>query len=372
MPTSGKTRTLEDLDTMAADYVRARSEATAARAARLREDFVRGALPFAGRLARRYRGRGEQLDDLEQVARLGLMKAVDRYDVERGSFTAYAVITITGEIKRHFRDHTWGVHVPRRLQDLVLELNHANSVLTAKHARTPTNTELAAFLEVSEAEVTEARTSLAGYSPASLNSPAGDDDRAEFGDLVGSADPELGLVDDRTTVERLLYRLPYRERRMLALRFWGNLSQAEIADQLGISQMHVSRLLSRALTWLRAAMLSDTPPAWTGTERDDHHVRILVRRESEGVLRVAVSGEVDRDNAEHLREELLAVVRAARADRLLLDLADVPFLDVAGIAVLLAVHEAARVRDVRVKAVGLRSYVAKVAAATGLNALLDD
>ncbi len=371
MPSTGRTRPLEDLDELATHYVSACSGADAARCEVLRAEFIRSALPFAGRLARRYRNRGELFEDLEQVARLGLTKAVDRYDAERGSFTAYAIITITGEIKRHFRDHTWGVHVPRRLQDLVLEMNHAAGVLTARLARTPTDAELASFLGVQPAEIAAARRSLAGYSPASLNAPAGDDDRAEIGDLVGAADNDLGLVDDRTTVERLLCRLPQRERRMLALRFWGNLSQAEIAEQLGISQMHVSRLLSRALAWLRSAMLSDTPPPWTGAEQEDHHVKVTIGRDRDGVPRAWVAGEVDRDNADHLREELLTAVGGTRSGLLVVDLADVPFLDAAGIGVLVAVHEAARVRSVRVRVTGLRPYVAQVVAATGLGNLLE-
>ena len=158
-------RVLEDLDLAATDYAsRLRSADDTARAA-LREDLVAYCLPFAGRMARRYRGRGEALEDLEQVARLGLVKAVDRYDPRRGSFTAYAVITISGEIKRHFRDQTWGVHVPRRVQNLSLEVGHATTMLTADLSRQPTSAELAAHLRLSESAVLEALESSAGYSP---------------------------------------------------------------------------------------------------------------------------------------------------------------------------------------------------------------
>ena len=208
MPATHEPDTLEDLDSAADRYVRDCHDADDAQKSRLRAEFVRQALPFAGRMARRYRSRGELSDDLVQVARLGLVKAVDRYDPQRGSFTAYAVITITGEIKRHFRDHTWGVHVPRRMQDLGLEINHATTVLTTRLARTPTAEEIAEHIGSGAAEIRTAQTSAAGYSLASLNAPAGDRGEAEVGDLLGMPDPELGMVEDRTTVEQLLYRLP--------------------------------------------------------------------------------------------------------------------------------------------------------------------
>jgi RNA polymerase sigma-B factor len=362
---------LEDLDAVADRYTSACAEAAEAERRRLRDEFVAQALPFAGRLARRYRGRGEFSDDLEQVARLGLMKAVDRFDPARGSFTAYAVVTITGEIKRHFRDHTWGVHVPRRLQDLGLEINHATTVLTGRLARTPTTDELAAHLGMSVDEIRAAQSSAAGYSPASLNAPAGDTGDAELGDMLGRPDAGLSLVDDRTTVERLICRLPERERRLLALRFYGNLSQSEIAAELGISQMHVSRLLSRALTWLREAMLSDTPPRWTAVDDTDHRLEVLMTAEADGT-RARVTGEIDRDNADHLREVLLGAIRCCGGGhRMLVDLSGVPLLDAAGVGVLLAVHEAARVRHVPVRVVGLQPYVARIVMISGLGALLE-
>jgi RNA polymerase sigma-B factor len=263
-----QTRVLEDLDAAATDYATRMAGASGAERAVLRDALTRTCLPFAGRMARRYRGRGESLEDLEQVARLGLVKAIDRYDPERGSFTAYAVITISGEIKRHFRDRTWGVHVPRRIQDLSLEVGHASMVLTTELSRTPTPLELAERLKVSEAAVMEALESAAGYSPSSLNAPAGGDGPVEFGDLLGDHDSDLEMVDDKLTVAGLLLRLPARERRMLAMRFYGNRTQAEIAAELGISQMHVSRLLSRSLAdaQRRAAALG-------GCERARRHPR---------------------------------------------------------------------------------------------------
>ncbi|GAA2700940.1 hypothetical protein Apa02nite_075460 [Actinoplanes palleronii] len=360
----------EDLDVLADRYARAVLVADPPARRRLRDRFVRAALPFAGRLARRYRGRGEPADDLEQVARLALVKTVDRFDPGRGSFTAYAITTITGEIKRHFRDHTWGVHVPRGQQDRVLEFIHARTVLTAELARTPTVAELAGHLGLEEAEVVGAQTSAAAHSTESLNAPLGDADGAEVGDLFGDLDGKLSLVDDRTTVAGLLCELPGRERRLLALRFWGNLSQAEIADELGISQMHVSRLLGRTLTWLREAMLSDTPPPWTGAGGPEH--RVLVKARSGGV-RAAVHGEIDRDNADQVRRALVAAtVGCVRGRRLTVDLSRVPLLSAAGIGMLVAVRAVARGRGVPMVLTGVQPAVARVLVIAGLRELLTE
>jgi RNA polymerase sigma-B factor len=360
---------LEDLDTAALTYAERLGSATGAERAVLRDELARYCLPFAGRMARRYRGRGEPLEDLEQVARLGLVKAIDRYDPGRGSFTAYAVITISGEIKRHFRDKTWGVHVPRRVQDLSLEVGHASMVLTNTLSRTPTVAELAERLEVSETAVLEALESAAGYSPASLNAPAGEDGGGEFGDLLGGADADLELVDDRLTVADLLLRLPARERRMLAMRFYGNRTQAEIATELGISQMHVSRLLSRALSWLREAMLSDTPPRWDGGgAQADHGLQISVF-ENDGGLVVRVRGEVDRDTAERLRTGLRHA-QTKTATQLTIDLSGVPLMDAAGIAALTEAASAAAAAEVEMSLIGAQPYVVRILAVSGLKHLL--
>jgi len=217
---------LEDLDVAALAYAERAAVATHAERGALRDELTRRCLPFAGRLARRYRGRGESFEDIEQVARLGLVKAIDRYDPERGSFTAYAMITISGEIKRHFRDKTWGVHVPRRLQDLSLEVGHASMVLTSTLSRAPTPGEVAERLNVPLEAVLEAMESAAGYSPASLNAPVTMDGAGEFGDLIGDPDGALEMVDDRLTVAELLLLLPARERQLIAMRFYGNRTQA--------------------------------------------------------------------------------------------------------------------------------------------------
>jgi RNA polymerase sigma-B factor len=365
-------RALEDLDAAAISYAKSFTTAAPGERTVLRDELTRFCLPFAGRLARRYRGRGEPLEDLEQVARLGLIKAIDRYDPERGSFTAYAVITISGEIKRHFRDKTWGVHVPRRVQDLGLEVGHASVVLTNALSRHPTVAELAERLEVSEGAVLEAIESSAGYAPASLNASVNAcDGAAEFGDLLGGVDGDLESIDDRITVSRLLLRLPARERQMLAMRFYGNRTQAEIAAALGISQMHVSRLLSRALAWLREAMLSDVIPRWEGATPPDHPgMQVSVTR-SGGVLTVAVRGEIDRDTAGRLRMGLRRAVCTAGRDRVVVDLSAVPLVDAAGVAVLLDAAAAASVADVKLALSGAQPYVSRILAVSGLAELLD-
>jgi RNA polymerase sigma-B factor len=360
---------LEDLDLVAVAYAASSAGAAPAEQARLRDELTSHCLPFAGRMARRYRGRGEPMDDLEQVARVGLLKAIDRYDPARGSFTAYAVVTISGEIKRHFRDRTWGVHVPRRVQDLSLEAGHATAVLTAELARRPTTAELAARLQVSEDALRDAQVSSGGYSPASLNIPVGGQDAGELGDLLGGADADLESVDDRLTVSRLLLRLPARERQMLAMRFYGNRTQAEIAAELGISQMHVSRLLSRALSWLREAMLSDTPPRWR-SGHDDPGVRLSVIR-SAGALTVRVGGEVDRDTTGQLRAVLHRAVVMAGADSVVIDLAGVPLIDAAGAGALVDTVAAGDAAGVRVSLSGARPCVARILAVSGLAGALD-
>ncbi|WP_433306284.1 sigma-70 family RNA polymerase sigma factor [Actinoplanes sp. CA-030573] len=371
MPVTGEFEPLEDLDAAADEYTRACAGADDPTQQRLRAEFVGVALPFARRLARRYRGRGEPAEDLEQVARLGLVKSVNRYDPERGSFTAYAIVTITGEIKRHFRNHGWGVHVPRRLQDLSLEVGQTRAALTAELSRRATDEEVAARLNIAVSDVREAEISGAAYSPGSLNAEADGYHGAEVGDLLGSDDPGLDLVDDRTSVERLICRLPERERRILALRFYGNRSQADIARELGVSQMHVSRLLARALTWLRQAMLSDNPPVWAGTDETDHRLTLATAYRGD-VISTRVTGEVDRDNARYLRDELMAAVRdGARMRSLRVDLSGVPLLDAAGIGVLVAVHEAARVRGIEMRVTGLQAYVCRIVTASGLQDLVE-
>ncbi|BBH67584.1 hypothetical protein ACTI_42690 [Actinoplanes sp. OR16] len=364
---------LENLDLAAERYAAERTRCTGdGPGRRLRDEMIRTALPMADRLARRYRVGREPAEDVLQAARLGLVKAVERYDPERGSFTAYAVLCITGEIKRHFRDHTWTVHVPRRQQEMALTVHQADLELATELRRRPTEAEVAARCGIDRSELAAARLSGAGYRGISLQQPIGADG-GELADLFGDRDAAVDRVADAVSVAGLLRRLPARERQILTLRFHGNHTQTEIASALGLSQMHVSRLLSRTLGWLRTALMSDTVPPWPGGPEPatDGRVRVSVTK-TDGPVRLRVRGEVDRDNADQLREPVLALVRqAAPGTRIVLDLTGVPLLDATGVRILLAVHEAARVRRVAVTATGLQPYVRRVAEIAGLRALLE-
>jgi RNA polymerase sigma-B factor len=358
---------LEDLDTAASAYARAWETASARRRNALRGDLICHCLPFAGRMARRYTGRGEPLEDLQQVARVGLINAIDRYNPACGSFTAFAVITVCGELKRHFRDKTWGLHVNRRLRDLAVELQHAVAVLTNTLHRAPSETELARHLDATEEQVRQARLCGASYTPVPFSTPIGTDGTLEMGDAFGTPDAELEALPDRLAVTELMHLLPERIQRMLALRFYGNLTQAEIAAEFDVSQMHVSRLLSRGLTWLRAAMLSDSPPPWTGREgifqQDDMRVRVS---RAASVVTVRVSGEVDRETADRLRRSLRSAVASAAAGRLIVDLSGMPLADAAAVAVLRDACVAAALAHVPVALIGVQAHVAPVIAALGL------
>jgi RNA polymerase sigma-B factor len=247
---------------------------------------------------------------------------------------------------------------------------HAVMTLTAELAHRPTPAELAAHLRLPEAVVLEALESAACYSPASLNAPADSDGSAEFGEQLGGADVELEAVDDKVTVAGLLSRLPDRERQMLAMRFYGNRTQAEIAEALGISQMHVSRLLSRALGWLREAMLSDAPPRWEGANGPEtHSIRIAVVHEG-GRLTVRVQGEVDRDTAGRLRTSLRHAVSVAGGDRVVVDLAGVPLVDAAGVAALVDAASVAGVAEAELALTGVQPHVACILKVSGLAPLL--
>jgi RNA polymerase sigma-B factor len=226
---------------------------------RVRDQLVEMHLPLVEYLARRFRNRGEPLDDLVQVATIGLIKSVDRFDLERGvEFSTYATPTIVGEIKRHFRDKGWAIRVPRRLQELKLALAKATSELSQKNGRAPTVAELAKFLELSEEDILEGLESANAYSAVSLDAPdAGDDDSPAVADSLGSTDDALEGVEYRESLKPLLERLPPREKKILLLRFFGNMTQSQIAAELGISQMHVSRLLARTLAQLRQGLLAE-------------------------------------------------------------------------------------------------------------------
>ncbi|HVA61681.1 MAG TPA: RNA polymerase sigma factor SigF [Mycobacteriales bacterium] len=226
---------------------------------RIRDELVELHLPLVEYLARRFRNRGEPLDDLVQVATIGLIKSVDRFDLERGvEFSTYATPTIVGEIKRHFRDKGWAIRVPRRLQELKLQLTKATGELSQTIGRSPTVAELANFLGISEEEVLEGLESANAYSAISLDAPdGGNEDAPAVADSLGALDDSLEGVEYRESLKPLLERLPPREKRILLLRFFRNMTQSQIATELGISQMHVSRLLARTLAQLREGLLSD-------------------------------------------------------------------------------------------------------------------
>ncbi|MFF2501997.1 RNA polymerase sigma factor SigF [Streptomyces sp. NPDC058067] len=226
----------------------------------LRRTVVEAWLPMADRLAGRFRDRGEAYEDLCQVAALGLVKAVDRYDPERGdAFESYAVPTVTGEIKRHFRDHTWTLHVPRRVQDLRNRVRSARRELSQTiPGRAPTLAEIAGHAGMTEDEARAGMEALESFRTLSLDAELpGSDDGHSLGDCLGAADPALDVVVDRESVKPCVAALPERERTILYLRFFGDMTQRRIAERLGISQMHVSRLISRSCDRLRDQVLRD-------------------------------------------------------------------------------------------------------------------
>jgi RNA polymerase sigma-B factor len=209
--------------------------------------------PLALAMASRFKGRGERLEDLQQVAMLGLLKAIDRYELERElAFSTFAVPTIVGEIKRHLRDTGWAVHVPRRLQEQVALVRRAAAKLDQDLGRAPTLHELAQATELEVDEVLEALEAQQAYSIASLDVPATDQGGETIGErIVGDDDEQFELIDGWAGLSDALKDVGERERQILYLRFVRNLSQSEIGREIGVSQMHVSRLLTRTLESLR-------------------------------------------------------------------------------------------------------------------------
>jgi RNA polymerase sigma-B factor len=227
----------------------------------LRNELVQEHMRLAEFLARRFRNRGEPLADLQQVALIGLVKAVERFEPDRGlQFSSFATPTITGELKRHFRDKGWAVRVPRRVQELHLELDRTVGTLSQELGRAPTTREIAERAGVEEEDVLESMEASSLYRLASLDGSRTDDDTSgPPSEQVGYPDIELDGVENRVAVGELLGVLPEREQRIVYLRFFAGLTQSEIADEIGISQMHVSRLLSRSLETLseHASLVGD-------------------------------------------------------------------------------------------------------------------
>ncbi len=229
---------------------------------RAREELVRHFVPLAKRLAGRYRYTSELREDLEQVAYVGLIKAIDRYDPELGSFDRYAVPNILGELKRYFRDRGWGVRMPRSLQERALEVNDAMVRLTSELGHSATVNDVVAETDLSFDEVIEALEAATSYAPLSLDAPSTPEEGCEqtLGDSLGVEDPHYGLVDLSQAVAPAFRALPARDQQILKLRFVDDLKQSEIAERVGISQMHVSRLLRRSLEHLAEAAAAHAEP----------------------------------------------------------------------------------------------------------------
>jgi RNA polymerase sigma-B factor len=218
-----------------------------------REALVERFLPLARQLARRYQRGGEPLDDLVQVASLGLLKAIDRFEPDRTTaFSSFAVPTIMGELKRHFRDRGWSVRVPRDLQEMTVRVDRTAEELASRLGRAPTPGEIAEHIGITTEQVLEAREAAGAYRAVSLDRPR-EDDEDDASDWMGVEDPGFGLAEDAATVERLMTVLTEREREVLRLRFSEDLTQSEIGARVGVSQMHVSRLIRQAVARLRAA-----------------------------------------------------------------------------------------------------------------------
>jgi RNA polymerase sigma-B factor len=243
--------TAEELLTCLAD-----PETSDMEAVRIRERLVEMHEGLVADVTRRYRYRGEPMEDLRQAAYVGLMKAVNGFDPDLGhDFRGYAMITMMGEVKRHFRDRTWAVRVPRVYQERRIELNKAGAELTQALGHAPTVAELAEKLGISEEDVLLALEASTAYSALSLDAPVGDgEDSAELSDFLPAQDESLNTLLDRHAVKPLIDALPVRERTILLMRFYGNMTQSEIAKEFGISQMHVSRILRAVLTKLRTAL----------------------------------------------------------------------------------------------------------------------
>jgi RNA polymerase sigma-B factor len=217
-----------------------------------REELVQRHLPLVRSLARRYAGRGEALEDIEQVGAIGLIKAIDRYELDREvALTTYATPNVVGEIKRHFRDKGWAIRVPRALQELNGKMGPTIERLTSKLGRSPSIAEIAREFQTTPEQVLEALEAGSAYAPASLSAGPGEEGDLDPMETIGGVDEEFERTDQRASLEPALARLPQREREILRMRFEDGLTQTQIAEKIGISQMHVSRLIRRSLDRMR-------------------------------------------------------------------------------------------------------------------------
>jgi RNA polymerase sigma-B factor len=232
------------------------ADTSGAERATAREDLVRLHLPLVEHCARRFRNRGEPFEDLVQVGTIGLIKAVDRFEADRGvEFSTYATPTIIGEIKRYFRDKGWAIRVPRRLQELRMQIVTTTSELTQSLGRSPTPRELAERIGCTVEEIIEGMESSNAYATLSLDATdGGEETGGSMLDALGTEDPNIEHVEVRESIKPMLDQLDPREKRILVLRFFKNMTQTQIAEEVGISQMHVSRLLTRTLEQMRVAL----------------------------------------------------------------------------------------------------------------------
>ncbi|MFJ9820863.1 SigB/SigF/SigG family RNA polymerase sigma factor [Streptomyces sp. NPDC101151] len=254
-------RTHDDAPDTAADFARLAGLPDGPERDAVRDELAAAWLPMAHRIAGRFRDRGESVEDLRQVAALGLVKAIDRFDPSRGAFESYAVPTITGEIKRHFRDRMWALRVPRRVQELRNRVRVARRELT-QHPGTPEPTAdaIAAHTGLTREEVAAGMEALESFSTLSLDAElSAGDDGYNLADTLGDTDSSYDVVVDREAAKEGLRRLPERERDILYMRFFEDMTQSRIADRLGISQMHVSRLISRSCARVRDEALGQRP-----------------------------------------------------------------------------------------------------------------
>lgn len=234
------------------------AETDAAAHAKKRDNIIERCLPLAEHVAWRFSDRGEPFDDLLQVARIGVVNAVDRFDGERGdSFLSFAVPTVMGEVRRHFRDSMWAIRVPRRAKETSLSIGKATDELVQRLGRSPRPSELAAHLGLPVDEVIDGLLARSAYQARSIDATPEDDDGRSIRDTLGDDDARLAQIDEFVTLRPVLDQLPDREREIVTLRFFHAMSQSEIAARVGISQMHVSRLLSRTLETLRKQLTVD-------------------------------------------------------------------------------------------------------------------
>jgi RNA polymerase sigma-B factor len=221
-----------------------------------REELVQRHLPLVRALARRYAGRGESLDDIEQVGAIGLIKAIDRFDPSRDvALTTYATPNVVGEIKRHFRDKGWAIRIPRGLQELNAKMSSTIEALTAELGRSPSIAEIAQKLETSPEQVLEALEAGSAYAPVSLSAGGGEDGELDPMETIGTEDDNFERTEQRASLEPALEMLPHREREILRMRFEDGLTQTQIADKIGVSQMHVSRLIRKSLARMRQELM---------------------------------------------------------------------------------------------------------------------